>query len=50
LVEAIERLIAAMAALLLTDTSFARSCALVFALEVEVATGFDDVWLAVLQV
>ena len=41
LVEAIERLIAAIAALLLADTSFARSCALVFALEVVLVSGFD---------
>ena len=50
LVEAIERLIAAIAALLLADTSFARSCVLAFTLEVVVVTGFDRVCVvAVLQ-
>jgi hypothetical protein len=49
-VEVIERLIAAIAALLLTDTSFARSCALVFTLEVVAVTGFDVIWLVVVQV
>ena len=39
-VEAIERLIAAIAALVLADTSFVRSCALVFVLKVAVVTGF----------
>ena len=41
LVDVIERLIAAIAALLLADTSFSGPCALVFALEVVVVTGFD---------
>jgi len=41
LVAAIERLIAAIPALLLADTLFARSCALLFALEVVVVGGFD---------
>jgi len=52
LVEAIERLIAAIAALLLADASFVRSCVLVFALEVVVVvTGFDKgCVVAVLQV
>ena len=49
-VEAIERLIAAIAALLFADTSFAKSCVMVFPLEV-VVTGFDGVCVvAVLQV
>jgi len=53
LVDAIERLIAAIAALLLADTSFVTSCALVFILEmvVVVVTGFGRVCVvAVLQV
>lgn len=51
LVEAIERLIAAIAALLLADTSFVKSCVLMFALEVVVVTGFDGICVvAVLQV
>jgi len=41
LVAAIERLIAAIPALLLADTLFARSCALLFAVEVVVVGGFD---------
>lgn len=50
-VEAIERLIAAIAALLFADTSFAKSCVMVFPLEVAVVTGFDGVCVvAVLQV
>lgn len=53
LVEAIERLMAAIAALLLADTSFVRSCVLLFALEVVVVvvTGFGKgCVVAVLQV
>ena len=51
LVNAIERLIAAIAALLLADASFVTSCALVFILEVAVVTGFGRVCVvAVLQV
>ena len=47
LVEVIERLIAAMAALLLADASLARLCALVFTLDVVVVTGFGGVWVVV---
>lgn len=52
LVEAIERLIAAIATLLLADISFGRSCVLVFGLEVAVVvTGFGKgCVVAVLQV
>ena len=46
LVEATERLIAAIAALLLTDTSFVRSCFLTFTLEAVMAAGFDGVLIA----
>ena len=41
LVEAMERFIAAIAALLLADTSFVRFCILVFTLTVVVVAGFD---------
>lgn len=47
LVDATERLNAAIAALLLADTSFVRLCALVLTLEVVVATGFGRVCVVV---
>ena len=47
LAEVIERLIAAIAALLLADTPFVRSCALVFTLGVVVVAGFDGVCVVV---
>ena len=47
MVEAIERLIAAMAALVLADTSFVTSCVLVFTLEGVLVTGFDGVRVVV---
>jgi hypothetical protein len=48
LVEVIERLMAAMAALRLAGNTFDKSCALVFALEVPVVTSFD--WACVVVV
>lgn len=47
LVEAIERLIAVMAAFVLADTSFEKSCTLGFTLEVIAATGFGVVCIVV---
>jgi len=47
LVEVNERLMAAMAALRLAGNIFGKSCALVFALEVPVVTGFDWTCVAV---
>jgi len=47
LVEAIERLIAAMAVLLFADTSFVRSRVMVFTLEAVLVTGFGRVCVVV---
>ena len=47
LVDATERLNAAIAALLLADTSFVRLCALVFRLGVTVVTGFGGACIVV---
>ena len=47
LADATERLNAAIAALLLADTSFVRLCALMFTLGVVVVTGFGRVCVVV---